>query len=97
MRKLVASAAVAGLTLLAPHPGLPQSSDELKVLKNEIRALKEGQDAIKKELQELRRLFQARPGSAAAEVRNITLSVDDSPMKGDRLARVTLFDFSDYQ
>jgi len=97
MRKLATSAALAALTFFSPQSGFAQSSEDLKVLRNEIRALKEGQDAIQKELQELRRLLQARPGAAPAEVRNIALTVDNSPIKGDKRAKVTIFDFSDYQ
>ena len=97
MRKLAALVALAALTLFSPQWGFAQAGEDLKALRNEIRALKEGQDAIQKELQELKRLLQARPGAAPAEVRDIALTVDGSPIKGDKRARVTLFDFSDYQ
>ena len=97
MRKLAALMALAALTLFSPQPGFAQASDDLKALRNEIRALKEGQDAIQKELQELRRLLQARPAPSQAEVRQIVLTADGSPVMGDKRAKVTLFDSSDYQ
>ena len=97
MRRLVALVALAALTLFPPQPGFPQASEDLKALRNEIRALKEGQDSIQKELQELRRLLQARPGPSQAEAREIVLTADGSPVKGDKRAKVVLFDFSDYQ
>jgi hypothetical protein len=85
------------LTLVSPQPGFPQSSDDLKAVRKEIEALKEGQTAIQKELQEIKNLLRTRPAAAPAEPQNIVLSVADAPFKGERTAKLTLIDFSDYQ
>jgi len=80
------------------HPGFAQPSEELKTISKEIEALKEGQAAIQKDLQEIKNLLRARPAPAPpAEPQNIVLSVDGAPFKGEKHAKVTLIDFSDYQ
>ena len=85
------------LTLVSTQPGLTQSSDELKAVRKEIEALKEGQTAIQKDLQEIKNLLRARPAGPPAEPQNIVLSVADAPFKGEKSAKLTLIDFSDYQ
>ena len=91
-------ATVAALILLGAQPGLTQApGDDLKALRKEIEALKEGQVAIQKDLQEIKNLLRARPAAAPAEPQNIVLSVTDAPFKGEKTAKLTLIDFSDYQ
>ena len=62
-----------------------------------MQSLKEGQAAIQKELQEIKTLLRARPAAAPADPQNVVLSVEGAPFKGDKRAKVTLVDFSDYQ
>lgn len=83
-------------TVLGAQPGLAQSSDELAALKKEIEALKEGQKAIQRELQLIKTLLFARqqPSSAPQE---FVVSVDGAPFLGDKNAKLTLVEFSDYQ
>ena len=97
MKRLATLAAMAAMILLGAHPGLAQSSEELNALKKEIQSLKEGQAAIQKDLQEIKNLLRARPAAAPAEPQNIVLSVADAPFKGEKSAKLTLIDFSDYQ
>ncbi len=101
MRKLVVLTALAALTFLSAHPGLAQTSEELKALSKELEGLREGQAAIRKDLQELKTLLRARPASAqpqaAAPAQEPVISVDGAPFKGNRNATVTLVDFTDYQ
>ena len=97
MKKLVVLVALAALTLWGLQPAFSQSSEELKGLRKELEALKEGQTAIKKDLQEIKTLLRTRPVAAPAEPQNIVLSVADAPFKGERTAKLTLIDFSDYQ
>jgi len=97
VKTFAALAVLVGLTLSAPHPGFAQAPDELKALRQEIEALKGWQAAIQKELQEIKQLLRARPAPVPTEPQNVVLSVDDAPFKGDKLAKVTLIDFSDYQ
>ncbi len=82
---------------LAAHTGFSQSNDELK---KDIQALKAGQDAIQKDLQEIKKLIAARPAAGAPPVEqalNAIISVDGEPFKGDKNAKLTLVEFSEFQ
>jgi len=84
--------------VVGAQPGLTQApGDDLRAVRKEIEGLKEGQAAIQKELQEIKTLLRARPAAAPAEPQNIVLSVADAPFKGEKSAKLTLIDFSDYQ
>ncbi len=90
------------LTLLYGTPGFAQetSSEGVNDLKEEIEALKEGQKAIQKELQEIKSLLRARQAPApdpAAPPREIVLDLGGSPFKRDETAKLTLVEFTDYQ
>jgi protein-disulfide isomerase len=94
------------LTLLYGTPGFAQETSRGGVndLKEEIEALKEGQKAIQKELQEIKSLLRARqaPAPAPAPVpapppREVVLDLGGSPFKGDETAKLTLVEFTDYQ
>jgi protein-disulfide isomerase len=64
-------------------------------LRKDIEALKEGQKAIQKDIQEIKALLQrAQP---AAPPQNVVLDLGKSPFKGERTAKLTLVEFSDYQ
>jgi len=98
VKKIVALVALAVLALSDTQPGFAQeASDDLRAVRKEIEALKNGQAAIQKDLQEIKTLLRARPAPTPAEVRDVVLSVEDAPFKGERQATVTLIDFSDYQ
>lgn len=73
-----------------------QSNDDLK---KDIQALKEGQQAIQKDLQEIKKLIAARPAAAAPteQAVNAVISVDGEPTKGDKNAKLTLVEFSEFQ
>ena len=81
---------------LAASPAAAQSTDDLSSLRKDVDALKEGQKAIQSDLQEIKNLLRARPG-AAAPAPEVVLSVDGAPFKGDKNAKLTLVDFTDYQ
>ena len=92
------------LTLLGAPPGLAQdtSGEEGLDLRSEIEALKEGQEAIQEELEEIKSLLITRqapaPAPAPAPVAlNIDLDIEGSPYKGNRNAKLTLIEFTDYQ
>jgi hypothetical protein len=99
VKKLPVLAVMIALTLWGAQPGLTQApGDDLRAVRKEIEGLKEGQAAIQKELQEIKTLLRARPAAAApADPQNVVLSVEGAPFKGDKRAKVTLVDFSDYQ
>jgi protein-disulfide isomerase len=80
----------------APQPASAQSDDALKALREEVQLLKEGQARMQRQLEEIHNLLRARAGvppTAAGAV----VTVDGAPTKGDKDARVTLVEFSDYQ
>jgi protein-disulfide isomerase len=85
--------------LSAGHPSLAsaQSDDDLKALRTEIEALREGQTAIQRQLQELTDLLRGRQAQPSAEPPSVVLSVDGAAFVGERDAKVTLVEFSDYQ
>ncbi len=88
------------LTLLCGTPGFAQgtSSEGVNDLKEEIEALKEGQKAIQKELQEIKSLLRTRQAPAPAPApRDFVLDLGGSPFKGDENAKLTLVEFTDYQ
>ena len=95
-------AALCGLVLLGfltacTGQAQSQSNDDLK---KEIQSLKEGQQAIQKDLQEIKKLLAARPAAPAAlpeQAMNAVVSVDGVPFKGDKNAKLTLVEFSEFQ
>lgn len=98
MRRLVVLAALTAVTItLSTQSGLAQTTDELKGLKKDVEALKEGQTAIQKDLQEIKGLLQRGRPSAAAPPQEAVVNVDGGPFKGQKNAKVTLVDFTDYQ
>src|SRR5215467_4499236 len=85
--------------LFTPLVGMAQSlGDDLKTLRDEIQSLKDGQKAISNDLQEIKKLLSGR-GAERSPIRDIntTLNVADAFSKGDKQARLTLIEFTDYQ
>ena len=85
------------LFLIAPQISLGQSTEELKALRKDLEELKKGQSAIQKELEAIKSLLQPRQPPPSVQPVNLVLSVDANPFKGDKNARVTLIEFTDYQ
>ncbi len=92
------------LTLFGAPPGLAQgtSGENEQDLRSEIEALKEGQKAIQKELQEIKNLLTTRQAAAPAPTpapapREFALDLDGHHFKGEEKARLTLVEFTDYQ
>jgi len=69
-----------------------QQPDELR---KEIEAIKESLKAIQKDIQDIKALVsrQAPPPSGL----NVVLDLASNPVKGERTAKLTLVEFSDYQ
>ena len=101
MRKAAAAAAVAVIVLacaqgVSAQRSSRQTDAELRALRQEIDALRQGQLEIQSELRELKELMQQLAEGAAQGARKF-VSVDDDPSMGEGTARVVLIDFSDYQ
>lgn len=97
MRRLLPILVAVVVAFLAgPRPAAAQSADDLSALRQEIEALKAGQEAIQRDLEEIKDLLRGR-AARPSPPRDLTLSVKDDPFKGDRGAAVTLVEFSDYQ
>ncbi len=89
--------AVAAFLVLSPTLGWTQ---ENQVLQQEINALKEGQKAMQKDLQEIKALLRALPrgGAAAAAVpQNVVLTADGGQLHGAKDAKLTLIEYTDFQ
>ena len=94
MRHLRASAVVLGLIFCASSNVSAQSTDDQ--IKKDIEALKAGQEAIQKDLAEIKRLLQTRPAADALPREPIALAATE-PFKGNNSAKVAVIEFSDYQ
>ena len=86
------------LIILWAHPCFSQEETgggELNDLKKDIEALKEGQKAIQKDLQEIKNLLSAR--QAPPEFKEAVLSIKGDQFKGNKDAKLVLIEFFDYQ
>jgi Tfp pilus assembly protein PilN len=81
-----------GCYLAAPLAFAQQSDD----LKKDIESLKESVKAIQKDLQEIKTLLQSRQ-QPAPPPQNVVLDLAKNPFKGERTAKLTLVEISDYQ
>ena len=100
MKKVALLAVLTAATImLGTQPGFTQPTNDLKGLRKDVEALKEGQTAIQKDLQEIKSLLQALPTAAApaAAPQEAALSLDGAPVKGEKNAKVALVEFTDYQ
>ena len=88
-----------GLVLTCAAPA--QSTDDTAGIKKDIQALKDGQQAIQKDLQEIKRLLasgaRGAGGPAPEQALNAVINVDGEPTKGDKNAKLTVVEFSEYQ
>ncbi len=102
MRHVVALMMMAALVVTGAPAAPAQTSDELQALRKTIEALQESQRRIEKELGEIKALLRARPGTPSAgapdeDPKNVVLSLEGDPFKGERTAKLVLVDFTDFQ
>ena len=94
-------ALVAGILIALNAPfAVAQTADDIATLRKDVEALKQGQAAVLRELQQIKTLLsQAPPGPRAAPSppSEVTLAVGDAPSKGKKDAKITLVEFTDYQ
>ncbi|HEV2492057.1 MAG TPA: DsbA family protein [Terriglobia bacterium] len=81
--------------IVGPAAGWAQSSDEdIKALRKEVEELKAGQDAMQKDITAIKDLItpkKPKPFEGA------DLSIQGEPFMGEKDAKVTMVEFSDYQ
>jgi hypothetical protein len=111
MKKLAGPVIVLALLLFAARPGSAQSSAEVEALQREnealrgvlslqkeIEALRDGQRSLQKDLEEIKTLLRSRPAAAQpSSPHNVVLNIAGEPLKGEKTARLTLIEFTDYQ
>ncbi len=88
------------LTVLLSTPLRAQQDpmrQELNALQKQMDDLRETQKSVQKDLQEIKAFLQGRAAPSNLPPTNLTVSVDDNPFKGDKNAKLTLIEFSDYQ
>ena len=91
--RLWLGAAVIGMLSAQSAWAQQQSTDELR---KELEAVKESLKAIQKDIQEIKTLLQTRPPGTAPP-QNVILDLGSNPFKGERTAKLTLVEVSDYQ
>lgn len=95
MKKYVVPVAIALLLFAFSLPVFAKSADEINALKKEIEVLKEGQKAMQKDIQDIKNSLRAK--QAPPEFKEAVIELGDNPFKGDKNAKVTLVEFSDFQ
>ena len=97
-RSKAAAAAILTAALMA-GPGFAQDTD----LRDDIEALKKGQQEIQKQLEEVMKLLKERPAAPAQparqgpKVEGEVFTLGANPVQGASTAKLTLIEFSDYQ
>ena len=95
MKKSIVPLVVAILFCVFTLPAFAQSADEINTLKKEIETLKEGQKTMQKDIQDIKNSLRAK--QAPPEFKEAVIELGDNPFKGDKNAKVTLVEFSDFQ
>lgn len=90
------------LMLLAVVPSraaFSQTGGDIEGLKKDMQSLKEGQQAIQKDIQEIRKLLASRPsgGAPSEQALNAIVSTEGEPFRGKKDAKLTMIEFSEFQ
>jgi len=83
------------------HFAFPQTADDIKSLRDEIKALKEGQSAIQRDLEEIKRLLRTRQAPtrppSPPEFKETLVDIRNGHVRGDKDTKLVMIEFSDYQ
>ena len=74
-----------------------QSEEDIKGIRRDIDAVRDSLKVIQNELETIKKLLQQRPAAAPQAFQEATVSIDGAPFLGQKNAKVTLVEFSDYQ
>jgi hypothetical protein len=96
VRNFALSAALL-LVFLIGAPMLQAQQSSIDDLKKEIQSLSETVKAMQKDLQEIKALLSNAKAAPAAPSPRILLDTGNNPARGERTAKLTLIEFSDYQ
>jgi predicted PurR-regulated permease PerM len=99
MKKVLTLLVVVAAIFLFTQTGWTQTSEELQPIIDEIKSLKKGQQSIQKELQDIKKALQAKPAQAQRQeqFKEAVIDITGNPFKGEKTAKVTILEFSDYQ
>jgi protein-disulfide isomerase len=96
VKRIGRSAVAVAAVLAAVWPALAQDSGD--DIKRQIDALKQGQQEILKQLDEIKKLIQQpRPIQMGPNVKDVVLDLGSNPVRGSASAKVILVEFTDYQ
>ena len=95
-------AGFAALLSLGLAAAAPAQESEIQELKRQMEALRQGQEAIQKDLGEIRKLLTQQQQRQPARRNNVVppntvLSLEGRPTKGAQDARLAIIEFLDYQ
>jgi protein-disulfide isomerase len=95
----VAAAALLGFTPVVRAQNAAPAS-EIESLRQEVQAIKKGQDDIKTQLEDIKKLLAARntpsPKEAVRDI-NIPINLEGQPSRGSADAKIILVEYSEYQ
>lgn len=88
--------------LAAPVAAQPAGSSDIDQLRREVEGLKKGQEAIQKDLDEIKQLLKTQPRQPAARnpnqvPPNTVLDLTGHAVKGAASAQLAVIEFLDYQ
>ncbi|GAB4547589.1 MAG: hypothetical protein Fur0020_15740 [Thermodesulfovibrionia bacterium] len=72
--------------------GCAQQGKEIDSIRKELKELKEGQERLIKDIHSIKRFLRIPD-----EFKEAIINISDEPFKGDKDAKVTLIEFTDYQ
>jgi protein-disulfide isomerase len=82
------------LVALVPSVAAAQTPAQMEALQQEVQALRESQKKLETEIETIKKRVVDRHTS---QVQDVVVSIEGRPFKGDRAAKVTVVEFSDYQ
>ncbi len=86
------------VVLGASAPAAAQTPAEIAALRKDVDALKAGQAALQKQLDEIKAMLRPAPQDPIINVtQDVSVPIADSPVRGAASAGVVLVEFSDYE